>query len=62
MLTTDVRDFGSKNDDTRIQIKGVNALGRDLGAPAVAPKCTVCFFFLFFSFPFGNVLAYLFTI
>ena len=50
MLTTDVKDFGSKNDDMRIQIKGVNTLGKDLGAPTVVPKCTVCFSFLFLPF------------
>ena len=59
MLINDVRTFGSKSDDTRIQIQGVNPLGRDLGAPTVAPKCTIVF--LFFSFPFGYVFAYLFN-
>ena len=49
MLINDVGDFGFKNDDTRIQIKGTNTLGRDLGAHTVAPKCFSALF-LFFSF------------
>ena len=49
MLINDVRDFRSKNNNTRIEIKGTNTLGRDLGAPTVAPKCTV--FFLSYFLP-----------